>query len=328
VPLPQNDIDNWLLVTGVIRSGTTVLGKVLSFPLEVDYLHEPFHGAYSLPDRRALLPRYVRPEDRSPDAEAYRAHVAHLYRYEIGGRTSQFDGDPWYRKAAKSVVGSRLPFYLRLAKLNPVSSAAVIKDPFAKMVAELLYRDFDTTPVVMIRHPVSLAASLRRMGWWPETHEFAVQPDLVEDYFPDEPGFLSRSWPNRMLESMAHWRATYKMLLDQAASYPDWQVVTHEAFCRDPVRVARRLYDALDLPWAERYARRLRSMTGDSNTAGARGGHAQDFQRDTSNLFEMRRDSIPVDQRRRIFDIVKDVALDVYSRDSFALNEKPERNPA
>jgi hypothetical protein len=33
----------------------------------------------------------------------------------------------------------------------------------------------------------------------------------------------------------------------------------------------------------------------------------------------MRRDSIPAEERRQIFDVVKDVALTLYSRESFAL---------
>lgn len=307
-------------MTGVIRSGTTILGKVLSFPLEVDYIHEPFNGGYTLGDRYLLLPRYVRPGDSSEEARTFRERVARLYEYDIGMQTAHHDQDAWSRTALKTVVGSRGPFYLRLAKLNPLHRAAVIKDPMGRMATEFLYREFDTTPVILVRHPVSLAASLKRMGWWPEMHEFAVQPDLVEDYFADETDFLTRTWPNRLLESMAHWRATYKVLLQQADEYPDWTVVTHEDFCERPVDVTRRLYDDLGLPWSDAYAKKIRSLTGTSNSAQARSGRVQDFRRDSSRLFEMRRDSIPVEERRQIFDVVKDVALSLYSRDSFALD--------
>jgi len=314
-----DDIATWVFVTGVIRSGTTILGTALSFPLPVDYIHEPFNGGYTLGDRRALLPQYVRPGDRSEEAQAFRERVARLYEYDIGMRTAHHDEDSRPRKALKALVGSRGPFYLRLAKMNLLHRAAVIKDPMGRMATEFLYRAFDTTPVILVRHPVSLAASLKRMGWWPEVHEFAVQPDLVEDYFADEKDFLTREWPNRMLESMAHWRATYKVLLQQADRYPDWQVVTHEEFCERPVEVTRRLYDNLGLPWSGAYAEKIRGLTGASNTAQARDGRVQDFRRDSSRLFEMRRDSIPAEERRQIFDVVKDVALTLYSRESFAL---------
>jgi hypothetical protein len=235
-------------------------------------------------------------------------------------RTAHHNQDAWYRRVAKSVVGSRGPFYLRLAKMNPFHRAAIIKDPIGKMVAGFLYREFDTTPVIIIRHPVSLAASLERLKWWPEVHEFAVQPDLVDDYFADEPDFLTRSWPNRMLESMAHWRASYKVLLHQADKYPNWQVVTHEEFCRRPVEVVRRLYNNLDLPWSTSFADKIRRLTNSSNPTQARRGRVQDFQRDSSSIFEMRRASVSIKERRQIFSVVKDVALDIYSRESFAVD--------
>ena len=81
------------------------------------------------------------------------------------------------------------------------------------------------------------------------------------------------------------------------------------------------LYDALDLQWSESVARTLRKLTSGSNSATASTGRVQDFRRDSARIFQMRRDSVPVEQRRQIFEIVKDVALDLYSRESFALNE-------
>jgi len=315
----MDQINNWIFVTGVIRSGTTFLGKILSIPLEIDYIHEPFHGGYTLPDRRFLLPHYVRPNDLSEAAQRYREQVAHLYRYNIAMRTSHHPDDAWYRTAIKTLVGSRGPYYLRLAKWNPFHQAAVVKDPIGKMVAGFLHREFDTTPVIIVRHPVSLAASLARLEWWPEVREFAVQEDLIADYFADEPDFLFRSWPNRMLEAMAHWRVTYKVLLRQAAQYPDWQVVTHEELSKRPIEVARHLYNALDLPWSDAVARTIRKLTSGSNSATVRPGRVQDFKRDSASIFQLRRDSVPIEQRRQIFEVVKDVALDLYSLDSFAI---------
>ena len=313
-------ISNWIFVTGMIRSGTTFLGKILSYPLSVDYIHEPFHGGYTLPERLALLPRYVRPGDKGQAVQAYGAQVKKLFSYDIGMRTSRYDGDPWQRKLLKAIVGSRGPFYLRLAKSNPFHTAAVIKDPIARLVAEFLYNEFNVTPVILVRHPVSLAASLRRLDWYPEVHEFRVQPQLIEDYLEDERETLHRMWPNRLLEAMGAWRLTYKVLLQQAEAHADWQVVTHEDLSQQPVSVAARLYEALELPWSDRVAAKVRSWTDGTNPAKARPGRVQDFNRDSARIFEMRRDSVPVELRREIFDVVEDVALQLYSRESFAID--------
>lgn len=314
------NIDNWIYVTGVIRGGTTFLGKVLSFPRNVDYIHEPFHGGYTLPDGSALRPRYVRPGLQDADAEAYHEAVAKLFRYEIGMSTSRHDDDPWTRKAIKAVVGSRGPFWLRLAKVNPFHTAAIIKDPVGKMLTEYLHLQFGVRPVIIVRHPASWAASLKRVGWWPGVGEFAEQPHLVDDYLADERALLEKDWQNPMLESAAHWRFTYKVLLAQAAKHPGWQVVTHEELSDRPVPVFRRLYHALGLPWSGAAERKIRAHTQGNASAKARGGRVQDFQRNSADIFEMRRDSLSKDERKAIFDVVGDVALQVYARDSFAID--------
>lgn len=314
------NIENWILVTGAIRSGTTFVGKVLSLPLSVDYIHEPFNGGYSLPEKTPFHSRYVRPGDDAAATKRYREQLSQIFSYNFALNTTIHSGDPWFKKIAKRVVGSRGPFYLRLAKKNPLHRAAVIKDPVGWSATECLHRQFGVTPVIIVRHPVSLAASLERVGWWPGLQEIARQPDLVEDYFADEKTLLRRDWTDPMLEAAARWRLSYKMLFAQAHEHPGWQVVTHETLCQHPVAEFKRLYRVLDLPWSASVARRVRRLTGGSNSAEASKGQAMDLRRNSADIFEMRRDAISREKRRAIFDIVGEVALKAYSRESFALD--------
>lgn len=318
-PTSQHAVRNWIFVTGMIRSGTTFLGTVLSHPFSVDYVHEPFNGAYTLPDRVALLPRYVRPGDTSFSVRRYRCHVSHLFEYKIGMWTSSYDEDPIRRKVLKKVFGSRGPFYLRLAKLNPFHQHAVIKDPMAGLTTEFLYREFGVKPVVIVRHPVSLAASLKRLEWFPETYDFELQPDLIEDYLREDIDFLNRTWPNRMLESMVHWRLLHRVLLKQAEQHGDWTIITHEELSARPLDVFRRLYSELDLPWSQTVASKVKKLTRNEGKANASEGRVQDFERDSSSIFETRRDSVPRNVRKEIYEITADVALQIYDRDTYAL---------
>jgi len=317
--LLNNKTEDWIFVTGMIRSGTTFLGKLLTLPLSIDYIHEPFHSGYSLPDRRPFQVRYLRPDANDPEARKFRDHIEHIFNYQFGLETAYHRDDSWTRKIGKHLVGSRGPAYLILAKLNPFHRRAVIKDPVAKFTTEYLYHVFDVKPVIIVRHPVSLAASLKRVGWFPEMYVFQDEPELIEDYFPDRPEFLYRDWPSRLLESMGHWRATHHVLLKQAKKYSDWQVVTHEELCECTLPVSKRLYEALDLPWSSFVEYRIQRLT-EGRSAEARGGQAMDLSRNSAEIFEMRRNSIPKEQRREIFEIVKDVALDIYSRDTFAID--------
>ncbi len=45
----------------------------------------------------------------------------------------------------------------------------------------------------------------------------------------------------------------------------------------------------------------------------------QDFKRDSAGIFELRKNSLTIEERRKIFDIVKDVALDFYPEESFSI---------
>jgi hypothetical protein len=318
--LLHDQIDNWIYVTGMIRSGTTFLGTVLTHPLSVDYIHEPFNGAYTLPEGIRLRPRYVRPGDTSLAAQRYHSHVSKLFSYEIGMYSARYDGDPMGRAWLKRLVGSRGPFHLRLAKLNPFHRTALIKDPMGGLTTEFLYREFGVKPVIIVRHPVSLAASLNRLEWFPQTYDFRLQPDLVADYLADETNVLERSWPNRLMEAMAHWRLLHKVLLDQAEKYDDWIVITHEELSANPMRTFRRLYRTLNLPWSSSVESKILTLTQDNGKATPTKGRVQDFRRDSAKIFEVRREAISPETRREIYDITRDVALRLYKPDTFGLD--------
>jgi len=302
----------------MIRSGTTFAGKVLSLPREVDYLHEPFNGGYSRTSGTALEARYVRPS-KFGDHDDYYTRVKDIFSYNIKMKTFHHSDDSLSKVVAKHIVGSRGPAYLKLARINPFHRHCVVKDPICKFTTEYLYHVFHVKPVILVRHPLSLAASLKRVGWWPDMDYFKCDRDLVDDYFADEPDFIDRTWSSPLLEAMAHWRATYKVLLAQTKRHPDWQFVTHEDLSARPVDAFHALYERLGLPWSPRVVSRLRDLTTPTNTTEARQNQAMDLSRDSRSIFRHRRDSLSAAERRAIFDVVHDVALEIYPEESFAL---------
>ena len=317
-----NKINNWVYVTGVIRSGTTFIGQMLSLPIQVDYIHEPFNPLCGMPDIDGWY-RYIRPNlaTDSSDAE-YHKSVKKIFDYSLTLKSYYPKTDPWQRQLVKQVVGSRGPFYLRLAKLNPFHQAAIIKDPTGNLLTEYLYHNFQVKPVIVVKHPLSFIASLKRVGWWPQVSWITDdQPHLVEDYFKDELDFVHRSYDSLLEGSAAYWRATYKVLLDQASKYPDWQVITHEELSQNSVIVFKRLYEKLNLPWSERVEKKIVKLTqSDNHSTDAKQGLVQDFNRNSKDIFQMRRNSLSIKERQAIFNIVKDVSQKIYSTKSFDID--------
>lgn len=313
------NIKNWVFVTGTPRSGTTFVGTVLSAAMDVDYIHEPFNPLSGIPGINEWY-RYVRPSLDTEEMQRYHALTRKIFSYNLKLKTWVPPDDPWHKKVAKTFVGGRGPFYLRLAKLNPFHKAAVIKDPIGSLLSEYLYLHFGVKPVIVIKHPASFVASLKRVNWWPEPALLTEQPHLMKDYFPGDHGSVTGNWSSPVLRAAVFWKMVHKVLLEQASKYPDWQVLTHEHLSREPVAVFRDLYGALELPWRESVERKIIELTQGSDSAEARRGAVQDFRRNSAEIFRVRRDSLSLEERKAIFDVVEDVALQVYPRESFAID--------
>jgi hypothetical protein len=311
-------IANWVFVTGAPRSGTTFVGRTLSAPVQVDYIHEPFNPDCGIPgiDRRFL---YLRPGVQAP--ERYRDPIDRLFRYAVRLRTGYYPEDSGTKRAIKAVVGSRGPFYYRIARLNPFHTAAVVKDPIGCLLTEYLAVRHGVRPVVLVRHPVAVAASVKRLKWKPDLRFLTEQPSLVEDFFaPEHVPHADLSSPVRA--AAWEWWALNKVLRAQVARHPDWIVILHEELSREPVSTFRRLFRELDLPWSDRVERRIRRRTGSRNPTEARRGKTQHFSRDSRGLFDLRVGMLTPEERRDVFDITRDVALQLYSEDSFRLERR------
>ncbi|NJM88495.1 MAG: sulfotransferase [Hydrococcus sp. RU_2_2] len=312
-------IENWIFVTGVIRSGTTFVGKVLSLPLSVDYIHEPFNPLCGMPgiDRWYC---YMRPGLNIEEIQHYHHLTKTIFNYNLTLRSWYPDSDPWSRKIVKSLVGSRGPFYLRLAKTNPFHQTAIIKDPIANLLTEYLYINFRVKPVIVIKHPTSLIASLKRVNWWLNPYDINGRSQLIEDYFSDEPDFFEKDWSDPILGAAAYWRVVHKVLLAQSKKYPDWQIITLEELSENPVLLYKRLYKNLELPWSVSVEQKILKLTQGNRSAQARKNIVQDFKRNSADIFKTQRDSLSIEERKAIFEVVKDVALQIYSQESFALD--------
>ena len=302
-----------------MRSGTTFVGQALSFPLVVDYIHEPYLQKGIIPNQQNRRYPYVRSSFDTEDMLYYHEYTKRLFNYDINFKGFYPQKDPWLRKIVKRIVGSRGPFYLRLAKLNIFHQAAVIKDVVGLFLCEYLYLHFQVKPVIVIRHPTSLIASLKRVNWRLHPREL-YDEYLIVDYFQDESNYFNTDWSNLVLEAAAFWRCVHKVLLAQAKKYPDWQVITHEKLCEDPVSNFHHLYQVLDLPWSESVKRKIVNLTQNNNPVEAKKGRVQALKRNSAEIFNMRRNSLSLEERRVIFETVKDIALQIYDRESFAIN--------
>jgi hypothetical protein len=314
-----NKVENWIFVTGIIRSGTTFVGTSLSIPKEVDYIHEPFNPLCGLPGIKDWYP-YVRSNPNDPRALSLQPMAESIFDYSLQLRNWVPKIDPLHKQFLKAIVGGRGPYCLRLAKLNPFHKSAVIKDPIGVLLTEYLYCNFNIQPVIVIKHPTSLIASLKRVNWWPSPRKITGLSNLIDDYFPNDSSCLEVDFEDDISAAAAYWKAVHYVLLKQAQKHKDWKIVILENLSQDPVSSFESLYSELQLPWSPRVKTKIVSLTQKSKSAKAKKGRVQDFNRDSAKIFESNRNSLTIDERKKIFEIVKDVALEIYPKESFAID--------
>jgi len=304
-------VQNWILVTGTPRSGTTFVGKVLSLPLEVDYIHEPFSPRCGIPD---VDVRYVYTRAGLPNEPRVREWVRLIKTYQLELRTVIRPTETLVRRLGKRVLGGRGENYLRLARLNPFHRAAVVKDPIGCLLTGYLMREHGFRAVVLIRHPAAFVASVLRLGWDPkfDLAGMGQQQALIEDHFANEPDVFARAPTSRLEAAAAVWRLLNKALLAQAEE-SGAVVVRHEDLSRAPVATFRALYNQLGLIWTDRLERRTLALTRPGNRIEPRKGHVQDFERDSARLLEHRLGQLSADDRVRIWEITRDVAERFYT---------------
>lgn len=124
----------------------------------------------------------------------------------------------------------------------------VIKDPFALLSLPAVVAATGATPVLVWRHPAAVLASYRRMGWRADLAE--VRPILTAHRTSHTDGGLPvpTSAPRDDVEAMAEfWAALHEIALDHLPASA--VVVSHEDLAAGGEDAARRLLERLGLDW-------------------------------------------------------------------------------
>ncbi|MFL6128121.1 MAG: sulfotransferase [Mycobacteriales bacterium] len=249
-----------VLVTGLPRTGTSWVGKMLEVGGELVYVNEP------------LNPQH--PPGRSPGV--LNADVTHRFQYICT------DNEARWVRAFADTVGLRYRVLAELRRNRSVydllrmakyyrsftvgrlrGRRALLDDPFAVLSVPWLTERLGVRSVVLVRDPVALVGSWRRLGWSVYFHELLEQPLLVRD--------LLGPYGDRMRElvgSQDHvakiavlWSAVYAAVDRFRGADPRIRVVRYEDLAADPVAGFEDLYRRLALRWTDGVRRRVEETT-------------------------------------------------------------------
>ena len=252
-----------ILVVGAPRCGTTWIGTVLSLAEGACSVHEPDNPTRDPFAFRASIGSGRRPIlDSGDDAPA---DYERLWSRAMAGlghrqtpqwaaaklllrRTRRGEFDAAFNADAP-VLSPQLRVVRQLAAPRSAPSSGdqvVVKSVHGALALPWLAEKFSPQIVIVLRHPLNVAASYLELGWQDAglqtragtvRHRLGVSiPELPADASP-----VARvAWQTGVFASA---------VTSLADSHPDWHIVTHEDLCRDPRGGFRHLYADLGLSW-------------------------------------------------------------------------------
>jgi hypothetical protein len=235
-----------IVVTGMARSGTSWVGKMLEASRELTYINEP------------LNPRH--PPGRSPGV--LRASVTHGYQYitrdnEDGWLAAFRDTLGLRYHALAELRRNRSPYDLaRMAKYQASFLAGrrrrrpLLDDPFALLASEWLAERFGCQVLVVIRDPAAMVHSFKRLGWTPDPGVLLGQSALMRDWlepFRGELESVAGDADDLVGRVATLWRLLHLVVANYERRCPTVRVVRYEDLAADPVTAFAGLYADLGL---------------------------------------------------------------------------------
>jgi hypothetical protein len=228
-----------LLVTGIHRSGTTWVGRMLAAGGGLTYANEPL----SVSHRQGILGAdvkywytYVNKENEAQYLPAFQ---------DLAGLRYQFFKELRTIRSRKDILRmGRDYFNFTYGRLS--GHRVLYKDPFASFSTPWFADRLNCQVVIVIRHPAGFGSSLKRLGWPFQIQDLLAQPLLMRDFLEQDRSALESVAPDDIIgRASLLWKVLYRTVHQTLQKHPDLIVVRHDDLSRDPVLGFRELYQKL-----------------------------------------------------------------------------------
>ncbi len=266
-----------ILITGAHRSGSTWVGKMLGKSKQLCYIFEPFNIHFGPGICRSVFDSwfpYVTEENENEYYDCLYQIIRfkfHLLK-EFGNIRTKWQ----LRNCFENLINFSIA---RMKKQLPL-----FKDPMAVFSADWLARRFDFLVLVLIRHPLAFAGSLKRLNWQFHFKDFVKQPLLMEGPlkpFKTEIEACVENLPDIIGQSVLLWKVIYSRVIDYQKQYPEWIFVRHEDISLNPVKEFKDIFEKLGVEFTHKIENYIRNHSKRSNPKEIPGKRATFLRRDS-----------------------------------------------
>jgi Sulfotransferase domain len=300
-----------ILVTGMPRSGTTWVGRVLCAGNGAGYLNEPFNLATSPGTIRVPVDHwylYVTAENEGEIVGALEPLLR--FEYPLGREL----------RRCRTYIDLRHTQKMWRSFMRGRGRRPLVKEPHAVFSAEWFARRLGSDVVVTVRHPAAVVSSWKRLDWSFDFANLLAQPALVRDLLGPYRSELERALePSRdLIDRVALlWHVVYGTVAAYRERFPDFHIVRQEDLSRNPMEGYRALYETLGLPLTREAENAIAAASSAANPKETSVEHPHETRLDSrANLTSWRR-RLTDDELDRIREVTGETAAMFYSGDEW-----------
>lgn len=291
-----------ILVTGMARSGTTWIARMLEASEQLGYINEPLN--LSAPTGILALPvDHWYPYITEANEAEILPGLGDLLRFKYG-----FLGELLRARTRTDAVHAAKTWrhFARVRNRRPL-----VKEPHAVFSAKWFAERLGCQVVIAVRHPAAVVSSWKRLGWNFDFRHLLEQPALMREWLaPYKREMEEALSPKACLVHRVAllWRLIYAVVGEYESRFPDFHIVRHERLSWNPIEEFADLFDALDLEFTPRAAQAIKtsSATANPSESAIEDPHATELNsRESLQNWKQR---LTLDEISRIRDITDDVA--------------------
>ncbi len=206
-----------------------------------------------------------------------------------------------------------LQHWLRFRQGRQRGLRPLLKDPLAFFSAEWLATRFNMDVIILIRHPLAFAGSLKHINWSHPFGHFLAQPLLMDRYLEPFRAELEEyaSAPKDVVDqAILLWNLIHSTVLTYQDEHTDWHFVRHEDLARDPIERFRTIYQALGLEFTSSVQRKIAASSRKGNNRQARS--VNDTRRDSRAIVSNWKQRLSVEEAERVTNGTAEIRNEFY----------------
>lgn len=290
-----------ICLCGSRRSGSSLLMEVIAVNQGILYSDQPFTAYTANSVNLNRIPLFPYGQIAYPDRDEQEA----LRRYMQG--------------VLHGSIRANWPWKIFSPEFHYRNDRICLKITDGKLLIDWIASNFDVDTVVLTRHPISQALSVKNLGWFTTGKGLLRNEQYVAHWLDKD--LVEYCWDVYASASELEWRVLdwaleNLPLVSLVQKHPNWLYVSYERLIAEPQHTLELLCDKLQLPECERMLARLRQPSRSTRRESTQQRKTAIASGDQMLLLNSwRKDVSPADVAR-CFAILEQLNLRLYSADS------------